>query len=78
MNGQPNPRLHIFISHRHADARAAEGFKKKLSKIGGAQVYVFVSEDIRAGEDWYKKIQDNLSHARLLLLLYTVEDQDWS
>jgi hypothetical protein len=65
-------RKKIFISYVTDERMEAEQAKEFLTKTFGKKVEVFLSsswESIQPGEDWYKKINEALASADLILVL---------
>jgi len=67
----------IFLSHKSEDEPAAKEIAKLLRTFGGESLDVFISEEIKAGEEWRNVIVDKLSRANLLLLLFTEPRLSW-
>jgi hypothetical protein len=62
----------IFISFIHEDEKVAEGVKRFLNEKLRIKSEVFLASDkwaIYAGEDWLKKIKDQLVSAKVVILL---------
>jgi hypothetical protein len=62
----------IFISFIHEDEKVAEGVKRFLNEKLRIKREVFLASDqwaIYAGEDWLKKIKDELASAKVVILL---------
>lgn len=72
------PELRIFISHKMpTDTTLAEAIGSKLALYGGNQVKVTHAGQFRYGEEWRKKIQEELNKTNWLIFLYTNQDEDW-
>lgn len=60
----------IFLSHITEEKEIAEFLKKGIESLYLKSVEVFVSSvDIRPGEKWFEKIENNLTEANLFLIL---------
>ncbi|MGH9780349.1 MAG: toll/interleukin-1 receptor domain-containing protein [Candidatus Acidiferrales bacterium] len=61
----------VFLSHAAKDQEIAICLKKAIeSAIPKSDVFVSSdTEDLRPGDDWVEKIQDNLGRAKILILL---------
>jgi hypothetical protein len=70
-------KLRIFISHKSENGAAARGIKNELELNGGNRVEVFISEDIRGGDNWFDWIKTHLVSSNLLLLLFTEPSASW-
>lgn len=72
----------VFISHRHADEPIASVLNRHLQKWHLRQDEIFQSSNVgggaRFGGQLHKELLGALSEARLVLLVYTVADADWS
>jgi hypothetical protein len=66
----------IFISFIHEDEKVADAVKRFLHDKLEANSKVFLASDkwsIYAGEDWLKKIKDELASAKVVVLLLRKE-----
>ncbi len=72
----------VFISHRHADKAIASVLNEHLQKWQVSKDQIFQSSDSKGGANIggnvNKELTDALSEARLVLLVYTTADADWS
>lgn len=72
----------VFISHRHGDALIAQVVRKHLNLWGIANNVIFQSSEpglgARPGERLTDEIKAALYQSKLVLLLYTRTDEDWS
>ena len=72
----------IFISHRHDDAEIAKGLRNILEDWGVRAEEVFVSSDARGAGPLGANVREVLMKAaastKLLLLVYTSAQEDWS
>ncbi len=68
--------FHIFVSHRHADAKLASLLKQEIQGLGRFRCWVS-GEDIAPGSDWSQAIIDALRQSHLLILLFTVPERRW-
>jgi hypothetical protein len=62
----------IFISFIHEDEKVAEGVKRFLNEKLRIKSEVFLASDkwaIYAGEDWLKRIKEELTSAKVVVLL---------
>jgi hypothetical protein len=72
------PELRIFISHKMpTDTDIAEAIGSRLALYGGNQVIVTHAGQFRYGEQWRKKIQEELHRTHWLIFLYGSQDDDW-
>jgi hypothetical protein len=69
--------IKAFLSHKSMDARAADGVAKALSVIMPTD-QIFLSEDIRKGEDYRQAITQALADSEFFILLYSDPVKDWS
>lgn len=70
-------KLRIFISHKSENGAAARGIKNELELNGGNRIEVFISEDIRGGDNWFDWIKTHLVGSNMLLLLFTEPTATW-
>jgi hypothetical protein len=74
--------LQTFISHRHADVRIADVIRKNLLDWGIEPKKIFQSSAVEhgplAGAPLEPQIRKCLCDAKLLILIYTFADEDWS
>jgi len=70
-------KLRIFISHKSENGAAARGIKNELELNGGSRIEVFISEDIRGGDNWFDWIKTHLVGSNMLLLLFTEPSATW-
>jgi hypothetical protein len=72
----------LFISHRHADERIATVLNEQLQSWQLERGEIFQSSDAQGGAHiggvLSHELLGALSEARLVLLVYTVADSDWS
>ena len=66
-----------FLSHKSIDAKVAEGIAQALSLIIPTD-QIFLSEEIRKGEDYRQAITQALAQAEFFILLYSDPHKDWS
>jgi hypothetical protein len=66
-----------FLSHKSIDAKAAAGIAEALSLIIPTD-QIFLSEEIRKGEDYRQAITEALGQAEFFILLYSDPHKDWS
>jgi hypothetical protein len=70
--------LNIFLSHKSEDAPTARGIKEQLIHLSeDDKLNVFLSEEILAGDDWFKWIRESLGDSNMLLLLFTDVTKSW-
>jgi hypothetical protein len=71
----------IFLSHRHNDHEIASAFSKNFQTWGVAPEEIFQSSDYQAstviGAPLKPQLKQALCEARLVLLIYTISDNDW-
>jgi hypothetical protein len=81
-----NPELsyRIFISHKVSEhGYAVRKFKKILNRDGALKKWlkIYVSTEVAPGEDWAKKLHEELDEADMLLYIYCYNtpprDNDW-
>jgi hypothetical protein len=63
--------MNIFISHIHEDFEIALAIKAELKRCFGAQVDLFLAEDIPLGSNWFENIRNALISADLILALFS-------
>ena len=66
----------IFISFIHEEEKAADAVKSFLNRKLGFESTVFLASDmwtIYAGEDWLKRIKEELASAKVMLLVMSKE-----
>ena len=72
----------VFISHRHADERIATVLNEQLQSWQLGKDEIFQSSDAQGGAGiggvLNQELLGALGEARLVLLVYTVADADWS
>jgi hypothetical protein len=71
LNGQPKP-IQVFVSYSHKDERLLSKLEEHLAilKRSGA-IDIWHDRRITAGDEWAKKIADNLESSQIILLLIT-------
>lgn len=69
-----------FISHRHADAEIAQTLRNYLVDWGIKDVFLssYPQSGLKITGDLNNEIRDNLLRAKLVVLIFTHENQDWS
>ncbi|MBV9707632.1 MAG: toll/interleukin-1 receptor domain-containing protein, partial [Chloroflexi bacterium] len=70
MSTIPNEPLRLFYSYAHVDDALRADLVKHLSNLQ-QQGYIapWHDRDISAGQDWERAIDENLTHAHIILLL---------
>lgn len=72
----------LFISHRHQDRVLADIFRTAFEEWSNENVIVFQSSNVRAGIGVGEGLSDTIrkaaADASVLLLIYTVTDDDWT
>lgn len=72
----------IFISHRHRDRRIADIFRKAFTEWGDGEINIFQSSYAGTAPGVGDKLGDAIRQAAaaasVLLLIYTVTDDDWT
>jgi TIR domain len=64
----------VFISYSHEDHRWFKGLEKHLRALMAEGLFsVWSDQTIRAGEDWYGKILQGISAARVTILLISAD-----
>lgn len=63
--------LNIFISHIHEEAKLANAIKRRLDDNFGAQVNIFLAEDISLGENWFDHIKERLVSSDLIIAIFS-------
>jgi hypothetical protein len=71
------PDLVIFISHKLQSRDRATEIAGALSAFGGSRIRVYYSGRYTAGIDWREKIQNDLTEASWLILLYEGPHVAW-
>jgi hypothetical protein len=72
----------VFISHDSRDADLAEAFSKLLKSVSAGMIKTFRSSDKRGtegidfGEDWYKRLMDQLQSTSDVVCLFTERSLD--
>jgi len=75
----PTPQLSIFVSHSTKYADIAKSFKRSLLRLKSSrELSVKLSEDMPAGREWRKWIDDNVRGADAFVLLYPHPSMDMS
>ena len=72
--------VNIFLSHHHEDSEAVLKLKSKLEDLSAGKLKCFQSSapgTIKAGENWHKRIRDELGKSDALFLLFTDPSQSW-
>ena len=78
MNTTTDKQHIIFISHKHQTAnKAARVIKEKFKLYGSGRLEIKLAEDMPAGTDWRKWINDNVPQANTMLFLCTCQDEGW-
>src|SRR5438309_11952094 len=71
----------IFISHSSRDQQVADDVKSALARLGFERVFLDFDKDtgIGAGEDWEKRLYEELSRCHAIILLLTPNwlDSKW-
>ena len=71
----------IFISHSSRDQQVADDIKSALMKLGFERVFLDFDKDsgIGAGEDWAKRLYEELSRCHAIILMLTPNwlDSKW-
>ncbi len=83
MNQQKNQKkLSVFISHRHKDKAIADVFRTAIEDWSSGDVEVVQSSNaetaFQVGESLSASLRQAIAEANIVLLIYTVSDQDWS
>ena len=60
----------VFISHASADRQVAEQLQADLSRMGHADGFLDV-EQLRVGDDWERRLYEEISHCDALLIVVT-------
>ena len=68
--------LGIFISHKSDDEPIARQIRDLLAS-GSNQINGFISSEIKAGDDWFKRIKESILESKILLLLLIKPRVDW-
>ena len=64
----------VFISHVNKEVKLASVLKQWVESAFLGQIKVFVSSnDISSGEQWFRRLEDELSNAKVLLVLCSKE-----
>jgi len=73
MSSEQNPR--IFLSHRFADKPIADVIRRNLARWGFDDIY---QAGPRLGDPLTDELRDVLEDVDLVILVYTVTDEEWS
>src|SRR6202043_3172076 len=77
-DGRPS----VFVSHRHDDARIADVLRSFIRRVTAGAVDVHQSSYEGSGPEIGKILSEELGHklaeSEIVLLLYTVADENWS
>lgn len=73
----------LFISHKHADRAIADTIRSFVTMSSGGRVAVFQSSSPMAdapkvGRNLNKQLREALWRTSVVILIYTVPDQDWT
>jgi hypothetical protein len=72
----------LFISHRHEDCRIADIFRKAFEEWSNGEVTIFQSSNAKTapsvGDELDDVVRKAAADASVLLLIYTVTDDDWT
>lgn len=63
--------MRLFISHIHEEREIAKAIRDELRACFGAQVEVFLAEDIPLGTNWFDQIKTALETSSVLLVLFS-------
>jgi hypothetical protein len=63
--------LEIFLSHIHEEKLLALKLKEELESIYGAQINIFLAENIVIGANWFNEIKKALNQADVILVLFS-------
>ena len=63
--------MRLFISHIHEERTIAETIRDELYCCFGAQVEVFLAEDIPLGTNWFDQIKSALGRSDVLVVLFS-------
>ncbi len=70
--------VRVFVSHKHEDRELAKSIKEIVEPYAPSRLECFISgENIVAGEDWKKRVKQELRKSNLLLLLFTQPAKEW-
>jgi hypothetical protein len=81
----PTP-IRVFISYKREDQAIADAVKKALETIGGdnplnpavrGKIKCFFDQDINHGEDWKRRIDQELKRSNWFILVYTGNDKNY-
>lgn len=80
---EPSSSPLLFISHKHDDKEIAEQVARFVRRGSRGEIRVYLSsspeyEGPRHGQNLNRELQDALSEASVVLLIYTSQDKDWS
>lgn len=73
----------LFISHKHSDSKIADAITAFITMCSGGRVAVFQSsspwaDSPKVGRNMNKQLREALWNTRVVILLYTTPDLDWS
>ena len=63
--------MRLFVSHIHEEKGIAEAIRDELHACFGAQVEVFLAEDIPLGANWFDQIKAALGRSDVLVVLFS-------
>jgi TIR domain-containing protein len=63
--------MQLFISHIHEERTIAATIRDELYSCFGAQVEVFLAEDIPLGTNWFDEIKSALGRSDVLIVLFS-------
>lgn len=63
--------MRLFISHIHEERAIAQAIRDELRACFGAQVEVFLAEDIPLGTNWLDEIKNALGKSDILVVLFS-------
>jgi hypothetical protein len=78
--------IRVFISYKREDQAIADAVKRALETIGGdnalnpavpGRIRCFFDQDINHGENWKKRIDQELKRANWFLLIYTGNEKNY-
>ncbi len=63
--------MKIFVSHVHEEFEIANMVKQQLNQLFGAMVDVFLSEDIKLGDNWLAAVKSSLLDSDSVFVLFS-------
>lgn len=83
MSASSNSTPRLFISHKHIDSNIADVIRSFVTMHSGGRISVFQSSSPwadapKVGRNLNKQLREALWETSVVILVYTIPDQDWS